>query len=169
MITKLQILKHDNGGARIGVEIKDMVKNLKWVTDLNYSAGELTFDIVTDKDPIMPAMGAIVDFAWDNKDIFWGFVFSAEYTSDTTVSVKAYDFERYLLNLTGRQNIKDVPDVIRKNQEMCHIVYKRDAKKLKASRIVEYIDYFLSRSDLKREIEECFASFDLEKLVFQVY
>ena len=41
MITKLQILKHDNGGARIGVEIKDMVKNLKWVTDLNYSAGEL--------------------------------------------------------------------------------------------------------------------------------
>ena len=96
MITKLQILKHDNGGARIGVEIKDMVKNLKWVTDLNYSAGELTFDIVNDKDPIMPAMGAIVDFAWDNKDIFWGFVFSAEYTSDTTVSVKAYDFERYL-------------------------------------------------------------------------
>ena len=41
-------------------------------------------------------MGAIVDFAWDNKDIFWGFVFSAECTSDTTVSVKAYDFERYL-------------------------------------------------------------------------
>ncbi|EFQ47015.1 hypothetical protein LBGG_02256 [Lactobacillus gasseri MV-22] len=28
MITKLQILKHDNGGARIGVEIKDMVKIL---------------------------------------------------------------------------------------------------------------------------------------------
>ena len=85
------------------------------------------------------------------------------------VASDEYDFERYLLNLTGRQNIKDVPDVIRKNQEMCHIVYKRDAKKLKASRIVEYIDYFLSRSDLKREIEECFASFDLEKLVFQVY
>ncbi|MHA6521101.1 XkdQ/YqbQ family protein, partial [Corynebacterium amycolatum] len=73
-----------------------MVKNLKWVTDLNYSAGELTFDIVNGKDPIIPAMGAIVDFAWDNKDIFWGFVFSAECTSDTTVSVKAYDFERYL-------------------------------------------------------------------------
>ncbi|CCI81735.1 XkdQ/YqbQ family protein [Lactobacillus hominis] len=93
MITKFRILDHVR---QDGHEAKDIVKNLKWQTDLNFSAGQLTFDLVKAGTPIVPAQGAIVDFAWDNTNIFWGFVFKSEYKGDNTVSVTAYDFMRYL-------------------------------------------------------------------------
>ncbi|QNQ80777.1 late control protein D [Lactobacillus sp. PV034] len=95
MITKFDISPRvPNGTPKY--DVKDMVKNLKWVTDLNYSAGTLTFDLVQNDIPVLPAMGAVVDFAWDHKNVFYGFVFKTEFKADKTVSVTAYDYERYL-------------------------------------------------------------------------
>ena len=97
-ITEFQIL---NRKTKQGWDVKDIVTNVKWVTDLNFSAGELTFDLVEDihqQQLLVPGMGNIVKFDWDNQHVFYGFVFKSEVKETNVVSVTAYDSMRYLKN-----------------------------------------------------------------------
>lgn len=95
MITFFQIWSRDK---KKGYDVKNIVANLKWTTDLNFSAGQLDFDLVYQGKTYLPALGSIVKFYWDHKKVFYGYVFNAKLKSDKTVSITAYDKTRYLKN-----------------------------------------------------------------------
>ncbi|MDF7683640.1 late control protein D [Lactobacillus sp. ESL0679] len=95
MITFFQIWSRDK---KKGYDVKNIVANLKWVTDLNFSAGQLNFDLVYQGKTYLPALGSIVKFYWDHHKVFYGYVFNAKLKHDKTVSVVAYDKTRYLKN-----------------------------------------------------------------------
>ena len=93
MSIKLEYWTRDK---KTGYDLSNNVNNVKWTTDLNYSAGELTFDLYFDGNPKKPALGGIVKFWYNKKKIFYGYVFDIKVSADRSVSVTAYDKLYYL-------------------------------------------------------------------------
>lgn len=73
---------------------------IKWETDIDYSAGALTFSIYVGNNDYArgfhPSNGDIVDFHWDNKKVFYGRVFKVSTDNTEVFEVTAYDNLRYL-------------------------------------------------------------------------
>lgn len=93
MNIKLEYWTRDN---KTGYDLSNNVNNIKWTTDLNYSAGELTFDLYFDESLKKPALGGIIKFWYNQKKIFYGYVFDVKVSADRSVSVTAYDELYYL-------------------------------------------------------------------------
>ncbi|WP_289932621.1 phage tail tip lysozyme [Lactobacillus delbrueckii] len=93
MSIKLEYWTRDK---KTGYDLSNSVNNVKWTTDLNYSAGELAFDLYFDESPKKPALGGIIKFWYNSKKIFYGYVFDVKVSADRTVSVTAYDKLYYL-------------------------------------------------------------------------
>ncbi|CAM3206473.1 XkdQ/YqbQ family protein [Lactiplantibacillus plajomi] len=87
------------GGGMVVWDIRELVVDdtVQWTTDLNYSAGELTFDIVEVDEGFTPRNGDIVKMSWDGVKTFYGYIFDFKYTNEK-FSVTAYDKLRYLKN-----------------------------------------------------------------------
>ena len=105
MITTFKLVRRSNlyrkskkNGKGTAYDLRNVVANVKWTTDLNFSAGELTFDLIQKAHPIIPYTGDIIKFRWSHHKIFYGYVFKYEVKEDNTVSVTCYDKERYLKN-----------------------------------------------------------------------
>lgn len=82
-----------------GYDLSKNVKNIKWTTDVNLSAGELTFDLIEeDENKLIPYTGDIITFRWDKQKVFYGYVFKYSFKGDGTISVVCYDKTRYLKN-----------------------------------------------------------------------
>lgn len=93
MTIKLEYWTRD---GKTGYDLSKNVSNAKWTTDLNYSAGELTFDLVFDQKPKKPALGGIIKYWYNGRKVFYGYVFDVKIQTDRTVSVTAYDRLYYL-------------------------------------------------------------------------
>ena len=105
MITTFKLVRRSNlyrksrkNGKGTTYDLRNVVANVKWITDLNFSAGELTFDLIQKAHPIIPYTGDIIKFRWSHHKIFYGYVFNYKVKEDDTVSVTCYDKERYLKN-----------------------------------------------------------------------
>ena len=105
MITTFKLVRRSNlyrkskkNGKGTTYDLRNVVANVKWTTDLNFSAGELTFDLIQKAHPIIPYTGDIIKFRWSHHKIFYGYVFNYKVKEDNTVSVTCYDKERYLKN-----------------------------------------------------------------------
>ena len=105
MITTFKLVRRSNlyrkskkNGKGTTYDLRNVVANVKWITDLNFSAGELSFDLVQNAHPIIPYTGDIIKFRWSHHKIFYGYVFNYKVKEDNTVSVTCYDKERYLKN-----------------------------------------------------------------------
>ena len=105
MITTFKLVRRSNlyrkskkNGKGTTYDMREVVSNVKWTTDLNFSAGELSFDLIQNAHPIIPYTGDIIKFRWEHNKIFYGYVFKYEVKEDNTVSVTCYDKERYLKN-----------------------------------------------------------------------
>ncbi|WP_233558452.1 hypothetical protein [Lactobacillus sp. ESL0263] len=105
MITIFELVRRSNlyrkskkNGKGTTYDMREVVTNVKWITDLNFSAGELSFDLIQNAHPIIPYSGDIIKFKWDSSKIFYGYVFKYAVKDDNTVSVTCYDKERYLKN-----------------------------------------------------------------------
>ena len=105
MITTFKLVRRSNmyrkskkNGKGTTYDLRNVVSNAKWITDLNFSAGELTFDLIQKAHPIIPYTGDIIKFRWSHHKIFYGYVFNYKVKEDNTVSVTCYDKERYLKN-----------------------------------------------------------------------
>lgn len=93
MSIKLEYWTRDK---KTGYDLSNSVNNVKWTTDLNYSAGELTFDLYFDESPKKPALGGIIKYWYNGQKVFYGYVFDVKVSADRTVSVTAYDKLYYL-------------------------------------------------------------------------
>ncbi|KJY56152.1 uncharacterized protein JF76_07600 [Lactobacillus kullabergensis] len=105
MITTFKLVRRSNlyrkskkNGKGTTYDLRNVVANVKWSTDLNFSAGELTFDLIQKAHPIIPYTGDVIKFRWSHHKIFYGYVFNYKVKEDDTVSVTCYDKERYLKN-----------------------------------------------------------------------
>ena len=106
-VTDLTVVRRSNlyrkskrNPAGTSYQLKDLAFNIKWETTMDFSAGELTFDLVQpyDQPVIIPYTGDIIRFSWDKKKVFYGYVWNYELKKDHIVSVSCYDSMRYLKN-----------------------------------------------------------------------
>lgn len=91
-ITKFVIKRRDKN---LSWDVKELVTNVKWTTDMNYSAGELDFDLIEVNDGFGIKNGDVVMFDWNGHKIFKGYVFKVDLKAGKTYSVIAYDGLRY--------------------------------------------------------------------------
>lgn len=91
-ITKFVIKRRD---SNVAFDVRKLVTNVKWTTDMNYNAGELDFELVEVNDGFAVHNGDIVMFDWAGKQIFKGYVFKSELKKGQSYTVTAYDGLRY--------------------------------------------------------------------------
>lgn len=86
--------------SKSSYDISDIVKDnsTKWTTYLNYSAAELSFELVQNENPLIPYTGDIIAFKWGKKKVFYGYVFKYEVKNDNSVSCQCFAPSRYLKN-----------------------------------------------------------------------
>lgn len=78
--------------------IKPIVEEgITWETERKSSPGKLTFKVVKD-DKTSFQEGDVVSVRYDDKDIFFGFVFNKKRDKNQLITVTAYDQLRYLKN-----------------------------------------------------------------------
>lgn len=95
MITKFTVGNRDGSSAW---DVSELTNNVKWVTDLNFAAGTLTFDVIKTDELFYPKSGDLVEFEWDGFKVFYGYVFKVGYSQDKKFSITAYDKLRYFKN-----------------------------------------------------------------------
>lgn len=81
--------------------------------------------------------------------------------------MKNADFNKYLLELTGKQNIEDILPSIIEIQKKCYVEILNNI--LDINIITNYINYLCHNEDTKNQIERCFKDFNVEQLFFQIY
>lgn len=94
MITKM-LYKSQAGKT---YEIKDIVEQVKWSTDLNFSAAQLDVTLIQNPKPLRPNLGGVVQFYWDKHKVFYGRIFKADVDHENRVTFIAYGLSRYLKN-----------------------------------------------------------------------
>lgn len=95
MITKFVIKRRTTSAAW---DVSKLVTNVKWSIDMNYSAGELDFQLLEANDGFAPHNGDVVFFEWDNRPIFKGYIFKNELKAGSSYDITAYDALRYFKN-----------------------------------------------------------------------
>lgn len=95
MITKFIIKRRTTSAAW---DVSKLVTNVKWTNDMNFSAGELDFNLLEVGDGFAPHNGDIVLFEWDNRPIFKGYIFKHELKAGKSYDITAFDALRYFKN-----------------------------------------------------------------------
>lgn len=72
-------------------------KEVKWEVSADGSAGKLSFEVKAD-GILKVQEGNEVRLRYNNRDVFFGFVFSKKSNKDNWISITAYDQLRYLKN-----------------------------------------------------------------------
>lgn len=78
------------------------------------------------------------------------------------------DFYKYLLDLTGRETIDDVPKYIMEREKYCYLELL-NGDLLKIDSIKRYIDYLFSSQELRADVESVYQEFKSENLYFEIY
>ena len=95
-VTQMQI--HTRGSANYW-DCRTILKSAPtYTTDPDFAAGTLTFDLIEVQEGFTPHNGDEVKFQWDGVNVFFGYIFKCNYTSDEVFSCTAYDKTRYLKN-----------------------------------------------------------------------
>lgn len=170
MITKFTIGRRHSGDTW---DVINLVSNIKWVTDLNFAAGTLTFDLLFDSS-FYPQNGDIVEFQWNEQKIFYGYIFKASFKEDKKFSITAYDKTRYLKNQDSLvwpiSTISDRFDTVCKMAEITHKVVNNSDYKLPAevADSKTYFDMLKSSIDKTQKATNqmyyIFANYDIVEL-----
>ena len=94
MKVKMEII-----GKEEGFDVSELAYEIDYSTSLKGYPGKLTFKLRKDPNDILKiALGDVVEFSYDDFDIFKGYVFTLSTTEEEEYSVVAYDQMRYLQN-----------------------------------------------------------------------
>ena len=86
-------------GKKDGFDVSELVHDVQYSTSLKGYPGKLTFNLKKDPNDILKiALGDVVEFCYDDLQIFKGYVFTLSTTETEDYSVVAYDQMRYLQN-----------------------------------------------------------------------
>lgn len=84
----------DNGKK---VFIPVVEEGIEWTTERMGSPGKLTFKVLID-DTLQIEEGNVVRFKWNDKNVFYGYIFSKKRDKENIYTITAYDQLRYLKN-----------------------------------------------------------------------
>ncbi len=83
--------------------------------------------------------------------------------------VEKLNFEKFLLNLTGQKDIKNIPENIIELQKNCYIKLENDNTFLSINILHQYVDYIINSIELQNQIKDCFGLYNVEEFYFAFY
>ena len=91
-----------------------------------------------------------------------------EYELNIVVDSKQ-SFEKYLLGLTGKKSVSDIPNNIIKLRKNCYIECEKNTRTMKVALLRKYINFLLHNDDIQHQIKEYFDFFDIDNMFFSMY
>jgi len=92
------------------------------------------------------------------------------YEYELTISEGKNDnFEEFILNLTGRDRIEEVPADIIFLRRKCFIKVENGFYKMKKQLLVDYFDFVMNEPATKRQAEQSFGAYDKKNMFFDLY
>ncbi|MDE7446197.1 MAG: hypothetical protein K2N15_10945 [Lachnospiraceae bacterium] len=85
------------------------------------------------------------------------------------VADKKQNFEKYLLDLTGKQSISDIPNSIIERGKNCYIECEKNTQMMKVVFLKEYINFLLFNDDIQCQIKKFYDFFSTENIFFEIY
>lgn len=82
---------------------------------------------------------------------------------------KKQDFEEYLLTLTGKQRMDDIPRHIIEREKECRIECEENTKIIRIFFLKKYIHFLLTNTDIKSQVKKIFRSFSEDNLFFELF
>ena len=76
-------------------------------------------------------------------------------------------FDEYILMITGKSKIEEVPDDIIRIRKKCFAKIDNQSSALR--QIKEYFHFLMKDEEIQREIKNVFAEFDVNKLFVAIY
>lgn len=165
-VTKFEIERRDGTES---FDISGVTSNIKWTNDLNFSAGSLTFDMLMIDDGVTPKSGDVVKFAWNEKKLFYGYIFKVSFDQSQKYSITAYDKLRYFKNQDSLVwQISTISQRFEKIAKMAEVKYQviNDAKLKLPAEVADQKTYF---DMLKSSIEATLKSSNQMYFVFARY
>lgn len=93
----IYIVKQDTNKNTGNVLIPKVLEGVEWSTERYGAAGTLKFSILNEGNEF-PVEGDKVEFHYNNKPVFLGFIFTIERDKTDIIKITAYDQLRYLKN-----------------------------------------------------------------------
>lgn len=94
-VTKFTYTRQD---ATKAWDISDLVTEISWATDLDFSAGTLEFSALDYGGDFKAHIGDFIDFQWNGQPVYKGRTFKVALDSKEKFNVLTYDNLRYLKN-----------------------------------------------------------------------
>ena len=92
------------------------------------------------------------------------------YEYELTISkAESNSFEEFILNLTGRDSIENVPADIMRLRRKCFIKVENDFYKMKKSLLMDYFDFVMNDEATKTQTENAFGVYDKSNVFFDLY
>ena len=76
--------------------------------------------------------------------------------------------EDYLLTLTGKQSVQDIPSNIVQMRTQCYMLFDQKTSRIEVSRLVGYLHFVLTNRDIQNQANSCFGSFDADNLYLEI-
>ena len=84
----------------------------------------------------------------------------------TIVADKEQSFEEYLLDITGKQSISDIPGSIIERRKNCYIECEKNTQMMNVGGLRRYINFLLFNDDLQCQIKGCYGFFSTDNMFF---
>lgn len=84
-------------------------------------------------------------------------------------SNSGFDFEAYLLDITGRKCVSEIPRPIIELRKECFIKAIDECKRVYAGDILAYIDYVLNNNTIRNQVQSVFPNYSKENVFFTLY
>ena len=83
--------------------------------------------------------------------------------------VEKKDFNKYLLKLTGKKAIDEIPVSVIERQKKCHMEIFKEEQNLGKPIMENYLKFIMNSSELQSQVIQVFGKFAKEKLHFEIY
>lgn len=78
-------------------------------------------------------------------------------------------FEEYILRITGKKKIEEVPDDIIRIHKICFTQIDVNNQSDTLNRVKEYFYFLMNDEDIQSEVTDIFAEFDIHKIYVCIY
>lgn len=78
-------------------------------------------------------------------------------------------FEEYILRITGKRKIEEVPDDIIRIRKICFAPIDANNQSDILKKLIDYLHFLMNDEELKREVIGVFTEFDISRIFVCVY
>lgn len=83
------------------------------------------------------------------------------------VNIKESEYEQYILEITGKKHISEIPKDIRERLEICECITSKN--EIDKNVLLKFVEHLYTDDTVYTDITSVYGTFDKEKFFFEIY